>query len=187
MLWRLGVTMAPPGTDAAMGVLEAHCISVSAFENEATGAWRVEGLVGSDPDRQIITDDLGRALGALGLDFPALDVDLIPPQDWTVENLMTFPPLRIARYFVHGSHVLAPPPAGAIALMLDAGTAFGSGEHPTTATCLRAIDRLALRRRPARVLDMGCGSGILAIAAVKLYDCTVLAVDIDEASVEFAR
>ncbi len=165
-----------------MQALENYCLTVSAFEDQSSGLWRVEGLIGAEPDRVGVAERLGRALVALDLDLPKLDVDLIPPKDWTAENLMDFPPLRIARYFIHGSHYREPPPAGAIALKLDAGTAFGSGEHPTTETCLRVIDGLSRRTRPGRVLDMGCGSGILSIAAAKTWRVPVVASDIDPES-----
>jgi len=170
-----------------METLEAYCLTVSAFEDEATGRWRIEGLVGAEPDRVGIGARLDRAFREQGHDAPKLDVDLIPPKDWTAENLMAFPPIRVGRYFIHGSHIHDRPPAGTIPLMLDAGTAFGSGEHPTTAGCLRAIDRLARRTRPVRVLDMGCGSGILAIAAAKTWRCRVVASDIDEEAVRMTR
>src|SRR5258708_34718275 len=79
------------------------------------------------------------------------------------------------------------PPAGRIALTLDAASAFGSGEHATTRGCLAALDRLAKRRRIRRPLDLGCGSGILALAIAKLWHVPVRAADIDPESVRVAR
>jgi len=94
--------------------------------------------------------------------------------------------LRAGRYFIHGSHYRARPPAGTIALCIDAATAFGSGEHATTRGCLLALDALARRRRFARVLDMGTGSGILAMAAAKTWRRRVMARDIDAEAVRVA-
>ena len=94
-------------------------------------------------------------------------VDLVPQRDWLAENLASFPPLHIGRYFIYGSHVEVAKPAGAVTLNLDPGTAFGSGEHASTAGCLTILDTLAKSRRFKRPLDMGCGSGILALAMAK--------------------
>ncbi|MGE3295638.1 MAG: 50S ribosomal protein L11 methyltransferase, partial [Geminicoccaceae bacterium] len=88
---------------------------------------------------------------------------------------------------VHGSHARDAVPPGAVAIEIDAGLAFGSGEHATTQACLASLDRLARRRRFRRVLDVGCGSGVLAIAAAKCWPARVLAVDNDPIAVRVAR
>jgi ribosomal protein L11 methyltransferase len=98
-----------------------------------------------------------------------------------------FPPLTIGRFYVYGGHVSAAPPIGAWPVRVEAGMAFGSGEHATTSGCLRAMTRLARRRRFSRVLDMGCGSGILAIGAARAWRrAHILAVDIDPVSARIA-
>lgn len=99
------------------------------------------------------------------------------------ENLTDFPPLSLGRYFIHGSHFDGLAPAGSVALRLDAGPAFGSGEHPSTAGCLMALDRLARERRFRHLLDMGCGSGILTLAMAKTWHAPVVACDIDDEAV----
>jgi ribosomal protein L11 methyltransferase len=95
-------------------------------------------------------------------------------------------PLAVGRYFVYGSHYAGAVPAGAHAITLDAGIAFGSGEHATTRGCLLALDRLARRRRVRRALDVGCGSGILAIGIARSWSARVVASDIDRDSVRVA-
>ena len=80
-----------------------------------------------------------------------------------------------------------PPPAGTVPIRLDAGQAFGSGEHDSTRGCLLALDRLARRRRLKRVLDLGCGAGILAIAAAKCWPARVIAADNDPIAVAVAH
>jgi ribosomal protein L11 methyltransferase len=116
-------------------------------------------------------------------------VEALPAVDWAARLQKDFPPRRIGRFYVHGSHVRKGAPRGCHAIRIDAGGAFGTGEHESTEGCLVALDRLASRRRglkEARVLDMGCGSGILAIAAGKL-GASVLAVDRDASAVAVAR
>ncbi|HYU13082.1 MAG TPA: 50S ribosomal protein L11 methyltransferase [Stellaceae bacterium] len=108
-------------------------------------------------------------------------------RDWLLENRRAFPPIRVGRFFVHGSHWRGPAPPGTIAIEIDAATAFGTGEHPSTHGCLVALDHLARRRRFRRPLDVGTGSGVLAIAAAKRLRRRVVAGDIDPEAVRVAR
>jgi ribosomal protein L11 methyltransferase len=118
---------------------------------------------------------------------PPLACERVPPRDWLAASAASFPPLMIGRYFVHGSHHRGAVPAGRTGLRIDAATAFGTGEHATTRGCLLALDALARRGPRRRVLDMGTGTGILAIAAAKTWRRPVLARDIDHESVRVAR
>jgi len=107
--------------------------------------------------------------------------------DWLEETKRAFPPLWVGRFLVHGSHWQRPVRDGAIALEIDAASAFGTGEHPSTSGCLLALDGLARRRRFRAPLDIGTGSGILAIAAARRLARRVRASDIDAESVRVAR
>jgi ribosomal protein L11 methyltransferase len=111
----------------------------------------------------------------------------LPDQDWIKQSQEGLPPVRAGRFFVYGAHDAGLVPAGVIAIRIEAGLAFGTGHHETTALCLRALSRLARRRRFTRVLDLGCGTGVLAIAAARLWRKPVLATDIDPIAVEVAR
>jgi len=166
-LWRIGVTVPEPARSAFEDYLETVSSVVSAFENEADRTWIVEGFVDAEPDERGLVNGLAATARKVSVEPPKPKIDLVPPRDWLAENLAQFPPLRIGRYFFHGSHFNGPAPAGALTIELDAGTAFGSGEHATTETCLRFLDRLARRHRFLRILDMGCGSGVLSVAAAK--------------------
>jgi ribosomal protein L11 methyltransferase len=111
----------------------------------------------------------------------------VPAEGWLARTRAAFPQQVIGRRFaVRGTHLSGPGPAGRITLTLDAGLAFGSGEHGSTRGCLRALEQVA-HRRPRRVLDLGTGSGILAMAATRLLHRRVLAVDIEPWSVRVAR
>ena len=117
----------------------------------------------------------------------ALDEGQIAERDWLAENRRAFPPQRIGRFLIHGSHWREAAPAGAIPIEIDAATAFGTGEHPSTRGCLIALDRLAKARRFRRPRDIGTGSGILAIAAARTLHRPVIASDLDPGSVRVAR
>jgi ribosomal protein L11 methyltransferase len=96
-------------------------------------------------------------------------------------------PVRAGRFVVHGSHDRARVPANVIGIEIEAALAFGTGHHGTTRGCLLALDMLAKRQRPARVLDLGTGSGVLAIAAARRLDARIVASDIDRVAVDAAR
>ncbi len=149
----------------------------------ATFLWRIEAFTGAEPDKEDLARLFAKTARTCGIGTPKAKIQLVPPTDWLAENLTDFPPLRIGRYFIHGSQSEGPPPAGSVTIMLDAGAAFGSGEHPSTAGCLMALDRLARGRRFRRPLDMGCGSGILTLAMAATWKVPVVACDIDPEAV----
>jgi ribosomal protein L11 methyltransferase len=192
VLWRMTATLADESTaNALAAALGSIASAVSAFETRPGGEWQVEAYASEAPDRAAL--EAGAALAALAFEvdpaplLAALSIERLAPRDWVRENQQSFPPIRVGRFFVHGSHHDKPPPAGAIALLIDAATAFGTGEHSTTRGCLVALTLLGKRRRFHHPLDMGTGTGILAMAASRLWSCPVLAADIDAGSVHVAR
>ncbi len=130
---------------------------------------------------------LALAAAAAGGTLAEFGEESLPARDWLAENQLSFPPLRVGRFFVYGSHHDGKVPAGAIGIAIDAATAFGTGEHPSTRGCLLALERLARRRQFRRPLDIGTGTGILSIAAAKLLHRKVLAGDIDPRAICVAR
>ena len=100
---------------------------------------------------------------------PDFTLELMPEIDWVAESRASLPALSAGRFWVYGSHIDERPPAGSIALMIDANLAFGTGRHETTRGCLLALNQLAKdrRRRPLKALDLGCGSGILGFGAAR--------------------
>jgi len=186
-VWRIALAVADAAAaDAAAVALGTLCGAVSAFEQAASGDWLVEGLATGMPERALVETALALAWLERGGSPPAPSIERVAPRDWLAENRASFPPLLAGRYFVRGSHYRGRTPPGRIALMVDAATAFGSGEHASTRGCLLALDALAKRRRPTRVLDMGSGTGILAIAAAKTWRRPVVARDIDHEAVRVA-
>ena len=182
------------GAEAAAAIAEIFdglTGGVSAFETREAGAAPAEWLV----EAYVLAPLLDAALGvrldlvaaATGGAILSLSEAQIPERDWLAENRRAFPPQRIGRFLIHGSHWREKPPPGSIAIEIDAATAFGTGEHPSTRGCLVAFDWLARARRFRHPRDIGTGSGILAIAAAKLLRRAVVASDLDPASVAVAR
>jgi len=186
-VWRLLAQVR--GADAANAVfalLDDSADAVSAFET-APEEWRVEAYRRSP----LLNPELGARLAlaavAAGGTLAEFGEESLPARDWLAENQLSFPPLRVGRFFVYGSHYDGKVPAGAIGIAVDAATAFGTGEHPSTRGCLLALERLARRRRFHRPLDIGTGTGILSIATAKLLHRKVLAGDIDPRAIGVAR
>ena len=185
-LWAIRVLLPavrPP--ELAVGVeavLEPMGVALSSFEGEGGKGWSVEVLCEQRPRAAAVQAAL-KAIGA-----PRATIAYVPPKNWVAETQRLLAPLRIGRFFVHGAHFEGRPPRGAIPLQIDASIAFGTGRHETTRGCLLALDRLARSGwRIRRPLDLGCGSGILALAIARLWDAPVLAVDTDLNSVAVAR
>jgi ribosomal protein L11 methyltransferase len=184
-LWQSRFLVPAAAVEAFLDALDEE-LSVSAFEDpRRPDLWAIALIHRGEPDRAALLARLAPMASPWQI---ALDLEIgpIPSTDWLYRTARSFPPQRIGRFWVHGSHVTEPPPAGAVPIRLDAGQAFGSGEHESTRGCLLALDRLAGRRRLKRVLDLGCGAGILAIAAAKCWPARVLAADNDPVAVAVA-
>lgn len=169
--------------EAALGTV---CATVGFFlADEARGTWRVEGVRDAGADEARLQDAL--TLAALVSGVPAtLRRDATEAEGWLARTQASFPEQRVGRRFaVRGTHEAGRATPGRLTLTLDAGLAFGSGEHGSTRGCLRALEVVA-RRRPRRILDLGTGSGILAMAAARLLRRPVLATDIEPWSVRTA-
>jgi ribosomal protein L11 methyltransferase len=166
--------------------LEDLCLASSRFiVDEDKGIWRVRLLMDA-PQVAEIEARLAILRDVHSIDFARPETEAVASRDWVSEVQASFKPIHAGRFYVHGSHIDDVPQVGWIPIRIDAGAAFGTGEHETTTGCLLALDMLGRRRQFHRVLDMGCGSGILAIGAAKLWPCPVEAVDIDVMSVAVA-
>jgi ribosomal protein L11 methyltransferase len=177
------------GGDAASAVfslLDELAGAVSGFEIGAE-EWRLEAY----PQSPALTPSLEAqfALAAVGAGGELLEIGetRLPARDWVAENQLVFPPQRVGRFFIYGSHYRDRIPPGTIGIAVDAATAFGTGEHPSTRGCLQALERLGQRHRFRRLLDVGTGTGILSIAAAKLLRRKIMAGDIDQNAVDVAR
>lgn len=177
-----------PGKDqaealgAAMERLDPEPTGVGVFELEdGSGLWEIGGYFTEAPD--------SAALALLAAAFGARDfaISELPETDWVAKVKRELSPVVAGRFFVYGSHDADKLPAGAESLLIEAAMAFGTGHHGTTLGCLKALDRLATEGFHGRkVVDIGCGTAVLAMGAARIWPEPVLASDIDEVAVEVA-
>jgi ribosomal protein L11 methyltransferase len=173
---------------ALQDLIEPPPDALTIFEERARdGApdhWRIETYYPASRDAEALRAELEALLGEA---LPPFAAAPIPDLNWVALSQAALPPVRAGRFTVHGSHDRDRVPQGPGAILIEAGEAFGTAHHATTRGCLLAIDRLTRRRSFKRVLDLGCGSGILAIAVARaLPHASIVAVDIDERSVAVA-
>ena len=176
---------------AARGVVdvltEIFCegeAAVAAFERPG-GSWDITLHFAQAPDRALLREIVARQAGKEIADTIAFDT--IEARDWVKTSLESLVPVPAGRFVVHGAHDRARLPANKLNIEIEAALAFGTGHHGTTRGCLLLLDHLLKAYRPQRLLDLGTGTGVLAIAAAKALRRTVLASDIDVPSVRLAR
>lgn len=167
----------------AMENLSPEPTGVGVFEMEdGSGLWEVGGYFTEPPD------DTALALLAAAFGAQPFVVSEVPETDWVAHVRRELAPVSAGRFFVYGSHDADKVPPEAEPLLIEAAMAFGTGHHGTTLGCLRALDRLAGEGFVGQnVVDIGCGTAVLAMAAARIWPGTVLASDIDEVAVDVAR
>jgi ribosomal protein L11 methyltransferase len=176
--------------------------TAAALFAEPDGRWAVELYFARRPDTTGLRDLVSQIAGEQAA--RALTVYAVAPRDWVTASLDGLRPVAAGRFMLHGRHDRARVAANRTAIEVEAALAFGTGHHGSTRGCLLALDALTKRRRkrpaikrkrPARkrsdrgapILDLGTGSGVLAMAAAKAFRLPVLASDIDRAAVNIAR
>ena len=178
VLPRLVVTVPERAVPAVVAAFETVCEAVSFLRLDESGdVWSVEGLL-RDPARRAELDTaLMLAASAAGADLPAITTGEVEAEGWLARTREAFPPQPIGRRFlIRGTHDATATMPGRIALTIDAGLAFGSGEHATTRGCLIALEGL---RRRGPIADIGTGSGVLALAAAALWRVRAVGVELD--------
>lgn len=167
----------------ALERMEPEPTGVGVFEVEdGSGLWEVGAYFTEAPDETALLI-LSTALGA-----KAFTVSELPETDWVAHVRRELAPVEAGRFFVYGSHDADKVPVGKHALLIEAAMAFGTGHHGTTLGCLQALDRLADDGfHGKRVVDIGCGTAVLAMAAAAIWPEAALASDIDAQAVEVAE
>ncbi len=151
----------------------------------AAPTWRIEAYYDEAPDTVALAAELAAVVAA---PVPLLHAAPVEEENWVAMSQAALPPVSAGRYTVHGSHDAGRVARGPNAILIDAGEAFGTAHHATTFGCLSAIDRMTRRRRFRNVLDLGCGSGVLAIAVARtLPEARIHATDLDAQSIVVAK
>src|SRR5580704_6727226 len=159
--------------------------TAAAVVEASDGGWIAELYLRGAADRDAIRDVVARAAGRGAA--RALTFETIAEKDWVAASLAGLKPVAAGRFVVHGHHDRARIGVNRIGIEIEAALAFGTGHHGTTRGCLLALDRIVRSRRPRRILDVGTGSGVLAVAAAKACRRRVTASDIDPRAVAAAR
>jgi ribosomal protein L11 methyltransferase len=172
--------------EAAAGSLDSDPLLEGATysileEDEDKGIWRIDAFPNDADDARGIEARLKAHDGLTVI------VEKLADADWLAMSLSGLPPVRAGRFFVYGAHDQGIVPNNTVNLKIDAGAAFGTGHHGTTVGCLMAFDELLKKERFERVLDVGCGTGVLAIAAAKTGSKVAVGTDIDQPSVRIAN
>lgn len=151
--------------------------------------WVVEGYTQSPPNDALLQTLVQGVVKVRNLDrIPLIKTEILPPTDWVADNQKSFAPLVLGRFYVHATDYKGRIPVGKTPLIVNAGNAFGTGGHGTTAGCLWALSDLAKTHKFSNALDVGTGTGILALAMAKTWrKCAVLATDIDPVAIAVAR
>lgn len=185
-VWSAELVVARAHIPAFEAVLDGHGLAFTTMEEppnpeplKPAPYWRLQVLVAGEPDRAELEAMVAAAAEVAGLPPPPVAYAAVGEHDWVSETNRLHAPVRIGRFVLHGSHDAEKVMRRADVLRIDAGRAFGTGRHYSTAGCLRLIENLAKRRKLGSVLDLGSGSGVLALAAHRLGAHPVIGSDID--------
>ncbi len=173
-----------PVFEDALSEVASAVLTVMIEKGENKGLWELQAIFEGKPNEDEIGFIIGQASSMVGIEKPKIQINPMENKNWLLECYQSFKPLSIGKYYIYGSHIEEQVPEGMIPLQIDAATAFGTGEHQTTHGCLTALNDLDFV--PNKVIDVGCGSGILSMAYAKTFNKKVDAVDIDPESVRVA-
>jgi ribosomal protein L11 methyltransferase len=187
LVWRVDIVIPFHLVSIFDEILENHADAVASSENADEILWTMSLYFTKHPDTYTVKTQLV-ILSELYPDFSGdYTIEQIKDINWLQATLQSFKPFSVDRFYIYGSHSSETTKSGSIPLLIDASTAFGTGEHQSTAGCLLAFSKLLKHRKFHEILDMGCGTGILGFAASKTLKKKALVVDIDPESIRVAK
>jgi ribosomal protein L11 methyltransferase len=187
-IWSVSFAAPSALADSMAATLDETALAVTILAQPRKAEAQIEGLYNAEPDIAPLTAPLAVVAMLNKTKTPKLTIKEMPKLDWLKKVAEDFPPLRISRWTIHGAQHRNKVLHRRYALQIDATNAFGTGEHPTTRGCLTMLDRLSKAgMKVDGMLDMGCGTGILAMTAAQLYGGESVAVDLDMDSVVIAK
>lgn len=188
-LWQITFSVHDAADEVAemmQAAIDAEGVSI--HRDDDNDPWFVMLITATEPQEDHVKASLVLACEVMGQPVVGAGVTLLPSRDWLAENRKSFPPLDIGRFWIYGTYVTDPVPEGKIGLKIDAGQAFGSGTHATTYGCVMLLEEHCAQKSGLKIADIGCGSGILTMAAAKIRpDANIIAVDNDPLAVETTR
>ena len=139
------------------------------------------------PDINILNTKISKTAYSFGIKSPPLKLEKIEDIDWVAASQKILKPIQAGMFYLYGQHDITSIPTNKISIQMEAAQAFGTGSHETTKGCLLAISGLKTKLNPKNALDLGCGSGVLAIAMAKIWNCNVVASDIDPIATDASK
>ena len=186
-LWLMNFSLPAEAASLVGEALEDEAVAVTILSPPRCATAQIEAIYDFEPDPVQMATRLEVLAAVFGITPPILSIKPSPSLDWLKKVAEDFPPLEIGRWTVHGAMHRHKVPNRLGAMQIDATNAFGTGEHPTTRGCLLMLDQLLKSGfRPRVMADIGCGSGILAMACVQGAGGRAVAVDLDPDSVVIA-
>ncbi len=184
-VWLTEINVTLESSDSFMEAFEDFADSISCFEDASPEDWLLQLYTQKKPNAEEIESRLSSICQALNINIPEYSYVELPDTDWVAESQKNFKPVEADKFFIHPSWDRQSNTKNLIDIEIDPQQAFGTGGHETTKNCLVGLSRLSRQHNFKNILDVGCGSGILAIAAAKLWpDAEVIGVDNDLICVE---
>lgn len=187
--WKVSIISPTQFLPALEEVLNAHLPdqypTVSSFEIIGDDEnWLMEGYYNAKPEEKRLITDVNNMAEIFQISPLKVILEKLEDKNWVAESQKLLKPINAGRFYLFGEHDQNTVPDNKIPILMEAGQAFGTGSHETTNGCLLAISELFDEIKPETALDLGCGSGVLAIAMAKLWDARIIASDIDPISTE---
>jgi ribosomal protein L11 methyltransferase len=186
VLWKLQIVVAEhtrEAFEAALAETLGEQAVIAAVELREGIDWRIEAFAEELPEPELIARVLDVVAQAFALPAPEPLIEAVADRDWVAENQRSFLPFTVGRFFIYPSFHRGKVPRDLVGIQIDPGMAFGTGTHATTQGCLMAIDEIARSHPIGQAIDVGCGSGILAIALAHAARKRVIACDNDAVAV----